>query len=122
MICNYKEVGGDNEYDELLASLCATMNRRILCSEGFNIPTYPGEAIYVPDMLVAILLGLSPSGTAFFADPASYFGDTKVENSILRTAETAGHTVQFGHHRHYLLANVALVGEAIMLAMRTHQP
>ena len=69
-----------------------------------------------------ILLGLSPSGTAFFAGPASYFGDTKVENSILRTAETAGHTVQFGHHRHYLLANVALVGEAIMLAMRTHQP
>lgn len=55
MICNYKEVGGDNEYDELLASLCATMNRRILRSEGLNIPTYPGEAIYVPDMLVAIV-------------------------------------------------------------------
>lgn len=233
MICNYKEVGGGSQYDELLASLCATMNRRILRSEGLNIPTYPGEAIYVPDMLVAIvaldkyadmyggqcrstvarwvkraksdwlhhdtgllvsflredgtqyddspvkgsytalncyyltlideafareqyertkslfwkgglipglkeyhdrwcpigmdidagpiLLGLSPSGTAFFAGPASYFDDTKVENAILRTAETAGHTIVMGNKRHYLLANVALVGEAIMLAMRTHR-
>lgn len=232
MICNYKEVGGGSQYDELLARLCTTMNRRILRSKGMNIPTYPGEAIYVPDMLVAIvaldkyadmyngkysstvnrwvkraksewlhhdtgllvsflredgtqyddspvkgsytalncyyltfideafareqyertkslfwkgglipglkeyhdrwcpigmdidagpiLLGLSPSGTAFFAGPASFFDDTKVKNNILKTAETAGHTIQFAHHRHYLLANIALVGEAIMLAMRTH--
>ena len=27
-----------------------------------------------------------------------------------------------GNKRHYLLANIALVGEAIMLAMRTHRP
>lgn len=47
--------------------------------------------------------------------------DTKVENAILRTAEAAGHTVVMGHQRHYLLANVALVGESIMLAMRTHR-
>ena len=67
-----------------------------------------------------ILLELSPSGTAFFAGPTFYFDDTKVENAILRTAETAGHTVVMGNKRHYLLANVALVGEAIMLAMRTH--
>jgi hypothetical protein len=67
-----------------------------------------------------ILLELSPSGTAFFAGPASYFTDNNVENAILKTAETAGHTVVMGNKRHYLLANVALVGEAIMLAMRTH--
>ena len=67
-----------------------------------------------------ILLELSPSGTAFFAGPASYFDDSEVENSILQTAETAGHTIQLGHKRHYLLADIALVGEAIMLAMRTH--
>lgn len=232
MICGYKRAGGDGRYDELLASLCATMNRRILRSEGLNLPTYPGELIYMPDMLVAIvalkqyadltggtyhstvvrwinraqrewidektgvlvsfleesgaqveglpikgsysalncyyltlidkdfarrqyekvktlfwkggavpglkeyhdrtclfgmdidagpiLLELSPSGTAFFAGPASYFEDSEVENCILRTAETAGHTIQFEQQRHYLLANLALVGEAIMLAMRTH--
>lgn len=234
MICGYKRVGGDGRYDELLASLCTTMNRRILRSEAMNLPTYPGELIYMPDMLVAIvalkqyanltggiyrstvqrwinraqrewidaktgvlvsfleesggqveglpvkgsysalncyyltlidesfarsqyekvktlfwkggavpglkeyhdrtclfgmdidagpiLLELSPSGTAFFAGPASYFEDSEVENCILRTAETAGHTIVMGNKRHYLLANVALVGEAIMLAMRTHQP
>jgi hypothetical protein len=69
-----------------------------------------------------ILLELSPSGTAFFAGPASYFADENVEDAILKTAETAGHTIVMGNKRHYLLANVALVGEAIMLAMRTHQP
>ena len=69
-----------------------------------------------------ILLELSPSGTAFFAGPASYFDDSEVENSILQTAETAGHTIVMGHKRHYLLANLALVGESIMFAMRTHQP
>jgi hypothetical protein len=233
MICGYKRAGGDGRYDELLDSLCSAMNRRILRSEALNLPTYPGELIYVPDMLVAIvaleqyadltggtyrstvtrwvsraqrewidaptgvlvsfltdcgeqvegmpvkgsysalncyyltlvdeafarkqyemtktlfwkggvvaglkeyhdltcffgfdidagpiLLELSPSGTAFFAGPASYFDDTKVENAILRTAEAAGHTVVMGHQRHYLLANVALVGESIMLAMRTHR-
>ena len=232
MMCGYKRAGGDGRYDELLASLCATMNRRILHCEAMNLPTYPGELIYMPDMLVAIvalkqyadltggtyrftvqrwinraqrewidaktgvlvsfleedgeqvegfpvkgsysalncyyltlidkdfarkqyekvkalfwkggavpglkeyhdrtclfgmdidagpiLLELSPSGTAFFAGPASYFEDSEVENCILRTAETAGHTIQIGLQRHYLLANVALVGEAIMLAMRTH--
>ena len=233
MICGYKRAGGDNRYDELLASLCTTMNRRILRSEAMNLPTYPGELIYMPDMLVAIvalkqyadltggtyrstverwlsraqrewidaktgvlvsfltesgeqveglpvkgsysalncyyltfideefareqymktkalfwkeglvpgfkeyhdrtcligmdidagpiLLELSPSGTAFFAGPASHFADTSVKNDILKTAEIAGHTIQFGHKRHYLLANIALVGEAIMLAMRTHR-
>ena len=39
---------------------------------------------------------------------------------ILKTAETAAHTVKFGDKRHYLLADIALVGESIMLAMRTH--
>ena len=36
------------------------------------------------------------------------------------TAEIAGHTIKMGNKKHYLLANVALVGESIMLAMRTH--
>ena len=232
MICGYKRAGGDGRYDELLASLCATMNHRILNSMGMNLQTYPGELVYVPDMLVAIvalkqyadmndgkyrstvqqwmrrakrewidketgllvtfllesgsqveglpikgsysalncyyltfidkdfaskqynqlkslcwkgglmpglkeywnrtclfgldidagpiLLELSPSGTAFFAGPATYFGDEKVRHDILTTAEAAGHTIVIGNKRHYLLANIALVGEAIMLAMRTH--
>ena len=42
-----------------------------------------------------------------------------MRNGFLRTAELAGFTVSSREQRHYLLANVALVGEAIALAMRT---
>lgn len=55
MICSYKEIGGDNKYDKLLTSLCLTMNHRILYSRSLNLPTYPDESIYIPDMLVAIV-------------------------------------------------------------------
>ena len=232
MICGYKQIGGDSKYDKLLLSLCSTMNRRLLNRSSLNLPTYPGESIYIPDMLVAIvalnqyadmnngkyrstvkkwikraqkewiddktgllvsflqengnqyeevpvkgsysalncyyltfidetfakqqyetlkslfwkdgaisglkeyydrtcylgldidagpiLFELSPSGTAFMTGAATWFNDSKTRNDILTTAEIAGHTVRLNGKRHYLLANVALVGEAIMLAMRTH--
>lgn len=232
MICNYKAIGGDGKHDTLLSSLCQTMNRRILASEAFNLPTYPNEAIYIPDMLVAIvalkqyadmnhgkykttvqrwiekakhqwsdgktdlltsflqedgtqyndapikgsyaalncyyltlidksfaqqqytqlksyfwksslisglkeyhdrscyigmdidagpiIFELSPSGTAFAAGSATFFNDIDIRQSILKTAETAGHSILWNGNRHYLLANTALVGEAIMLAMRTN--
>lgn len=231
MIAGYKHVGGDGRYDELYHSLCATMNRRLLASPGLNLQTYPGEYVYIPDMLVAIvalklysqeyggkygstvnkwlenmkknhlsessgiiasmvmydydgpncvmvkgsytalicyyltfideafardqyekfkalflkkrpitgfkeydykspifafdidagfiLMGLSPTGTAFGLGPVTYFGDTDIRKKILHTAEIAGSTVTFGSKSHYLLADVALVGEAIALAMRT---
>ena len=67
-----------------------------------------------------IILELSPSGTAFFAGSSTFFNDNEVRKGILKTAEIAGHTIKMGDKRHYLLANVALVGEAIMLAMRTN--
>ena len=232
MICCYKSVGGDDRYDTVLSQLCETMNRRILSSPALNLPTYPDESIYVPDMLVAIValkqysqmtderyfptvekwiakarsewldeesgllvsflnadgtqyadapvkgsysalncdyltlvapdfayeqytrlkkhlwreglisglcehqdwtpvlgldvdagplvFGLSPSGTAFLTGPATYFEDHVTRTRLLTTAETAGHTIAYAHTRHYLLAHLALVGEPIMLAMRTH--
>lgn len=232
MIGNYKMISGDKKYDSLLSSLCQTMNRRILASKALNLPTYPNEAIYIPDMLVAIvalnqyanmnggkykstvqrwikeakttwrdeetgllasflqedgtqyedapikgsyaalncyyltlideefaqqqynklkslfwkesfisglkeyydrkcyigididagpiILELSPSGTAFAAGSATFFNDTNVRKQILKTAEIAGHTLPWNGNKHFLLANVALVGEAIMLAMRTN--
>ena len=55
MIGRYKQTGGDNQYDRLYHSICETMNRRILQSTMLNLPSYPGEPIYVPDMLVAIV-------------------------------------------------------------------
>lgn len=230
MISGYKQIGGGNKYDDLYHSLCKAMNRRICQSPILNLPTYPGESIYVPDMLVAIvalanysrqyhgeyastvsmwaerakkewtdkntgllvsflstdgtyddapvkgsysalncyyltfideafakeqyerlktiflqtspitgfkeycdrscwlgmdidagpiLFSLSPSGTGFAIGASTYFQDTKVRNGLLRTAEIAGSTVTWFGKSHYLLANIALVGEAIVLAMRT---
>ena len=55
MICGHKYIGGERKYDSLLHSLCRTMDRRILQSENLNLETYPGEYVYIPDMLVAIV-------------------------------------------------------------------
>ena len=66
-----------------------------------------------------ILFGLSPTGTAFGIGPASFFDDMTLRKRFLHTAELAGTTVTACGNSHYLLANLALVGEAITLAMRT---
>ena len=55
MISAYKQVGGDGKYDDIYYLLCKEMNRRIRQSPILNLPTYPDECIYVPDMLVAIV-------------------------------------------------------------------
>ena len=69
-----------------------------------------------------IIFNLSPSGTAFAIGAATYFGDTDFRNGLLKTGEIAGSTVRGWNTNHYLLANMALVGEAITLAMRTSVP
>lgn len=240
IISNYRMLGG-RKYDDLFSSLCETMSRRISNVYSMMLPTYPGEPIYVPDMMVAIValhrysvlndgcynnligrwlikadkewtdektgllvsmlnpdgtksedapvigsyaalncyylslidddfgleqydrlikhflddgilltgidekdftisplyfdvdagpvvLGLSPSGTAFAVGCVTYYDEgyqplsshkTTLRKKLMRTAEIAGHTVSWLGKRHYLLADYALVGEAIMLAMRT---
>ena len=77
------------------------------CTFGFDIDAGP------------IIFNLSPTGTAFGLGPSTFFEDYEVSKGILRTAELAGFSVTKHDKRHYLLANVALVGEAITLAMRT---
>lgn len=233
MISGYKAIGGDGRYDKIYHRLCSTMNRRLRASNTFNLETYPGEYIYVPDNLVAyvalsnyshqyggkywdtvsqwidmmgktcvdeatglipslmdgepehnwlpvkgsytslscyyltfidvdfardqyerlkehflqkrpiagmkefhdkrcllgmdidagpIIMNLSPTGTAFAIGPVTFFHDEEIRARFLRTAELAGSTVTWKGKRHYLLADVALVGEAITLAMRTAIP
>lgn len=235
MISRYKQIGGDGKYDGLYHTLCRSMNRRIRQSPIMNLPTYPGESIYIPDMLVAIvalnnyssqyngeysstvklwierakkewidketglltsflvdngssaeieppvkgsysalncyylslidtefakkqydclkknfkrtfpfngvseyhdrtclfgmdidagpiILNLSPSGTAFTIGCATSLDDMEFRNKLLKTAEIGGSTVTWFGKSHYLLANLALVGEAIVLAMRTSAP
>ena len=235
MISRYKQIGGDGKYDDMYHSLCKAMNKRICQSPIFNAPTYPGECIYIPDMLVAIvalsnyahqydgkyqstvdkwlekassewidpetglltsfleeengkaqivlpvkgsysalncyylslvapkfakeqyellkkhfkqdvlitglkeyhdrtclfgmdidagpiIFNLSPSGTAFVIGAATSLEDMEFRKQLMKTAEIGGSTVSWFGTSHYLLANVALVGEAILLAMRTSAP
>ena len=69
-----------------------------------------------------VIFGLSPSGTAFGIGGATYFHDSDVRKRFLLTGELAGFSVKTKDTRHYLLADYALVGEAITLAMRTAVP
>jgi hypothetical protein len=233
MISHYKFLGSGDKYDNLFQKLCATMNRRMFQHESLCLQTYPGEYIYIPDMLVAIaalsnyarlyngkysktvgvwlkkaksefidsktgllssfltedgnrltddhslikgsysalnayyltfidkefaagqyeklkevflqtfpitgfkeypdglhllsfdidagliLFNLSPTGTAFAIGSVTYNKDFKLRRKLLYTAELAGSSISSGNEKHYLLANVALVGEAITLAMKT---
>ncbi len=232
MIGGYKQIGGDGKYDDLYRRLCETMHRRLLDTPNMNLPTYPDEGVYVPDMLVAIvalslysqqndgeyratvenwieqakqqwldtetqlissflpdgtmgmyknapikgsytalscyyltfvdkefardqyeklkvhflqrklitgfkeyydrrcwlgmdidagpiICNLSPTGTAFGVGSVTFFEDWDLRKSMLKTGEIAGTTWRSQGKSHYLLADMALVGEAIMLAMRT---
>lgn len=67
-----------------------------------------------------IIANLSPYGNAFMVESATCFGDADVRRSLIKTAEIAGSTFYGFTENHYLLANFALVGEAVMLAMRTY--
>ncbi len=64
-----------------------------------------------------VLFGISTSGTGFGVGCARAAGDTEFLSQLLATAEIAGSSVDYNGQRHYLLA--PLVGEAIMLAMKT---
>jgi hypothetical protein len=66
-----------------------------------------------------IIFNLSPTGTAFGIGSITYFKDFELRKNFLKTAELAGFTVTKKNMRYYLLADLALVGEAITLAMRT---
>lgn len=69
-----------------------------------------------------IIFNLSPSGTAFVIGCATSLNDMVFRKQLLRTAEIAGSTVTRNGESHYLLAEYALVGEAVALAMRTSFP
>lgn len=77
------------------------------CIFGFDVDAGP------------IVLNLSTSGTAFAIGCATKLNDQKLRKQLLQTAEIAGTTLTWSNKSHYLLAQQALVGEAITLALRT---
>ena len=69
-----------------------------------------------------IIFGLSPSGTGFALGAATSLDDIGFRKKLLQTIETGGSTIRWLGQSHYLVSNIALVAEAIILAMRTSAP
>lgn len=65
-----------------------------------------------------VVMGLSASGTGFAVAGARYAKDADMLTDLLYTCELVGCTVKEQYSRHYLTS--PLVGEAIMLAMKSH--
>ncbi len=55
MITNYKFIGGNTEYDDLLHRICEALHRRMLASPDLNLKTFPYTPIFIPDMMVTIV-------------------------------------------------------------------
>jgi hypothetical protein len=64
-----------------------------------------------------LVFGISPAATGFAIAGARHEGDARLLAALLGTAELAGTTAGWSGRRRYLVA--PLVGDAIVLAMRT---
>jgi len=67
-----------------------------------------------------VVFGMSTSGTGFAVAGARRHGRAELVTGLLRSIEAVGSTVEFRGRRHYVVC--PLVGEAIMLAMKTATP
>ena len=55
MITNYKCMGGDGQFDELLHRICEALYRRMQQTPELNLKSFPHTPIFIPDMLVTIV-------------------------------------------------------------------
>ena len=67
-----------------------------------------------------IIKGISAGAMAFAPGAPTFFGDWEFRSQLLRTAELASGTKKEKGMRHYNMADMFLVGEATILAMRTN--
>ena len=80
------------------------------CLFGFDIDAGP------------LIFGLSPSGIGFALGAATSLDDKDFRKKLLRTIEIGGCTIRWFDKSHYMVSDLALVAEAILLAMRTSAP
>ena len=69
-----------------------------------------------------LIFGLSPSGIGFALGAATSLDDKEFRKTLLRTIEIGGCTIRWFDKSHYMVSDLALVAEAIILAMRTSAP
>jgi hypothetical protein len=88
---------------------------------GAGVREFPAGVVGAGDVDSGpVLFGISTSGTGFAVAGARHARDARLLGRLLTTAEIVGCTVQWSGRRRYLLA--PLVGDAIMLAMKTARP
>ena len=80
------------------------------CLFGFDIDAGP------------LIFGLSPSGIGFALGAATSLDDKEFRKKLLRTIEIGVCTIRWFDKSHYMVSDLALVAEAILLAMRTSSP
>ncbi|MGL5273628.1 MAG: hypothetical protein ACRC8J_09155 [Phocaeicola sp.] len=55
-ISNYKLIGGTStKYDEVFHGCCEALNRRMLKRKDLNLPSFPNNIVFLPDMMFAIV-------------------------------------------------------------------
>lgn len=69
-----------------------------------------------------IVCNLSPSGTGFALGCTTSLEDMEFRKKLLRTIEVGGSTISWFGKSHYLVSDLVVVAEAILLAMRTSTP
>ena len=109
-----------NQYEHMMAAFAKeeTVNEKVVFGIKEYLKANPKMKLDVD--AGPIIFGFSPSGSAWAIGSATYFEDWKTRSRLLRTAEMAGGSVRRNGKKHYRLANFALVGEAVVLAMRTN--
>lgn len=55
VISYYELVYGDMRYNNLLSHICRTLVRRMLNSRDLNLPSFPNNIIFLPDMMVTLI-------------------------------------------------------------------
>ena len=69
-----------------------------------------------------VVLNYSPSGIGFALGAATSLGDVTFRKKLLNTIEIGGNTLTWFSKSHYMVSDLAVVAEAILLAMRTSAP
>jgi len=125
LICSYLSLVDEEFAHEQYVKMCQKLRKE----EIFMGKTICGVKEYLrksPDFQMApgdaglIVKGISAGGTAFAIGAATYLGDWEFRYKMLRTAEVISGTKKDKGMRHYKIAEMFMVGEATVLAMRTN--
>lgn len=125
LICSYLSLVDETFAREQYAKMCKVLRKEdtFMGKKVCGVKEFLRKS---PDFQVApgdaglIVKGISAGGTAFAIGAATYLGDWEFRYKMLRTAELASGTKKEKDMRHYKMADMFMVGEATVLAMRTN--